>query len=568
MKGSRVIVSEEYREFDDHMNVKESHFPSAPNLRVGEPIGTQPNHGYTCFLDLKEEMKSITACLGSRSPGFMGSTNELVGIKVDYRHNSGLPALLGKCDTYGPTIELPESDQVVKVEIGLIQESGSTESQTVNQIIFTTQQGTVKGFQGNKSVVSSVLGDRQISLESNACLKLIGLSWSFDLRQSLATDHGIQPLYVMNQKLEDPHSKSTDIQKILYPSHHWMHSLPSSIRPRPIPAKEGNFYPITPIVIPLSSPISTIRVFFNNFLQGLCFTLANDETHSIGNLLGAYQDFSIEQNESVCSISFYQRHQTNIRTQLPGDILSVEGVRFSVCRWVDDRAHIRHSPYLGPPKTFGPFTNEQRGLWNANGGGSAAWDGCFPLKMTRIVLQPGTSFAGMFLEYSDTHMRRAGALVSDLQGLPGEVKHFFSRQLRETPDSAAEESPLDQKDNSIPYLGTPPPASFTVLPTSGRAKGTYRIWCPAPSSICKIIAYRHYTRGKLVVIGLEFVSRDGDKMSTLLGHRTVWMEHAIETIVGERDQVEKFEVEGQHEAGRGFEGLKVIFTLRDFRRSF
>ena len=551
-----MTVKDDNRRFDDHMNVKESHSPSAPIVRIGESIGTQPDHGYTCFLDLNKEIKSITVCLGSRSPGFTESANELVGIRVDYRHNSPLPALLGKCTSYGPTIELPESDHVVKIEIGLIQETGSSEPQTVSQIIFTTRQGMVKGFNGDKIIDWSIHGDHQIVLDSSDCLDLIGLTWSFDLRQSLATDHSIQPLYMIEQP-EDPDTTSIDIQKILYPSHPWMHPISSAIRPRPIPAKEGNHYPIIPLLLPPSGSISSIRVFFNSFLQGLSFTLSNDETHSIGNLLGAYQDFSIEKHELICSISFYQRHQTTIHSKLPGDILSVEGIRFSVCKWVDGTARLRHSPYLGPQETFGPFMNEQRGLWNANWGGSAAWAGCFPLKMTRIILQLGTSFAGMYLEFSGTHVRRAGALVSDQHGLPGNVEHFFSRQLSETPDLVAEEPPTDQIDGSIPYLGAPPPASFTVLPTSGRAGGTYRIWCPAPSSLCKIITYHHYTRGEPVVIGMEFISRDGDNMSTLLGHRSLWMEHTIEMDVGEGDQVEKFEVEDQHEEGRGVGGVKV-----------
>ena len=149
------------------------------------------------------------------------------------------------------------------------------------------------------------------------------------------------------------------------------------------------------------------------FFQGLSFTLSDNETRSIGNLLGAYQDFSIKQNEHICSLSFYQRHQTTVRTQLPGDVLSVEGLQFGLCRWVDGKAHVRHSPYLGLCKTFGPFLNEQRGLWNANWGGNAGWARCFPRKRTRVMVQSGSSFAGMYLESSSTHVRRAGVLVSD-----------------------------------------------------------------------------------------------------------------------------------------------------------
>ena len=111
----------------------------------------------------------------------------------------------------GPTTELSESDHVVKVEIGLIQESSSTEPLTVNQIFFTTRKGMAKGFRGNKIIDSSFSHDHQIVIDSSDCLKLIGLTWSFNLRQNLATDHGIEPLYIIKQKPEDRHTISTNI---------------------------------------------------------------------------------------------------------------------------------------------------------------------------------------------------------------------------------------------------------------------------------------------------------------------------------------------------------------------
>lgn len=103
---------------------------------------------------------------------------------------------------FGPTIELPESDHVVKVEIGLIQESSSTEPLTVSQIFFTTRKGMAKGFRCNKIIDSSFNHDRQIAFNSSDCFESIGLTWSSDLRQSLATDHGIELLYLLNQKPE------------------------------------------------------------------------------------------------------------------------------------------------------------------------------------------------------------------------------------------------------------------------------------------------------------------------------------------------------------------------------
>ncbi|CAD6579527.1 MAG: hypothetical protein ASARMPRED_009172 [Alectoria sarmentosa] len=277
------------------------------------------------------------------------------------------------------------------------------------------------------------------------------------------------------------------------------------------------------------------------------FQWSHNETRSIGNLLNACQDFSIKQNEHICSISFYQRHQTIVRTQLPGDVLSVEGLRFALCRWVDGKAHVRHSPYLGPSKTFGPFLNEQRGLWNASSGGNAGWAGCFPRKRTRIMVQSGSSFAGMYLESSSTHVRRAGVLVSDQYGLPENVEQLFSRKLRKRPNLAAKEPPSDQTAGSVPR-------HQSLLSPSQRAVAQKaRIASGVP--------------GEPMVIGLEFVSRDGDNTSALLGHRSVWMEHAIETEVGEWCEVERFEVEGQHEAGRGFGGVKIIIAQANLDNS-
>lgn len=553
-----MAVTEDNRRFDDHMNSKTTPFPSAPKLRIGEPIGLQPNYGFTCYLDLKKEIESITACLSSRA-GIVAepSNHNLVGLKVNYCRKSLSPALLGVCAVFGPTIELSQSDHVVKVQIGLSQGSHSGEPRTLNQILFTTRHGMVKGFRDDKIIDSSVESDHQVVLHSSDCLELIGLTWPFDLRHNLAADHGIEPIYTIEQKPEDFYTNAK-IQETLYPSHSWMHSISSCIQPRPIPAKEGYYHPLVPLLLPSTCCIISIRVFFNAFLQGLLFKISNDETYSVGNLLGPYQDFSINHKERIYSISFFQRQQTTIRTQVPGDILSVEGIQFSVCEWVDGEIHARHSPYFGAVKPLGPFLNEQRGLWNSNWGGSAGWAGCFPRKIIKIDIQPGTSFAGMYVEFSSTHVRRAGALVSDEEGLPEDVESLFSQSLIETANLVANESPSQHRiDNTIPYLGTPPPASSTVLPIAGRAEGTYRIWCPAPSSLCKIITYRHCTGGGLVVTGLEFVSRDLGIKSTLLGHRTLWMEHAIETDVEEVAEVKGFEIEGQHGAVKGVENVNV-----------
>ena len=565
-RSSCWAVAEDNREFDDHMNLKTTPFPFAPNVRIGEPIGLQPSYGFTCYLNLKEEIESITACLGSLAGTFAEpSSHNLVGLKVNYRRKSLLPVLLGNCTVFGPTIEFSQLDDIVNVQIGLSSESHPGELRTLDQIIFTTRQGMVKGFKDDKIIDSNTCGNDHFVLDSSDFLELIGLTWSFGLTHSLAADHSIAPVYTIKHEPEDSCTSYTNskIQDTLYPSHSWMHSISACMQPRPIPAKEGYYYPLTPLLLPSACSVVSIRVFFNNFLQGFSFTLSDDEIYSVGNLLGPCQDFLIDSTERIYSISFFQRQQTTIRTQVPGDLLSVEGVQFSVCKWVDAKIHVRHSPYFGPRKPFGPFLNEQRGLWNANWGGSAGWAGCFPLKTTTINIQPGTSFSGMYVEFSSTHIRRAGALVSDEEGLPEDVKLLFLRRLTETENLVARESPSEHRiDKSIPYLGDPPLASSTVSPIVGRAEGSYRVWCPAPSSLCKIITYRHCTGGEPVVIGLEFILRDQGSGSTLLGHRTVWMEHAIETDIQKGTEVKGFEIKGQHEAGKGIRDVTVSRPTR------
>lgn len=70
-------------------------------------------------------------------------------------------------------------------------------------------------------------------------------------------------------------------------------------------------------------------------------------------------------------------------------------------KWVDGKPQERRfSPFFGCAQPFGPFINNQRGLWNPYGGGSANWESCFKAQTTKIVLEPGTSFAGLYAESS------------------------------------------------------------------------------------------------------------------------------------------------------------------------
>ena len=61
-------------------------------------------------------------------------------------------------------------------------------------------------------------------------------------------------------------------------------------------------------------------------------------------------------------------------------------------------AKVRYTRRVGSSGIFGPFTNQQRGLWNADGGGSACWKSCFPQEETCIEIENDTSFVGLWAE--------------------------------------------------------------------------------------------------------------------------------------------------------------------------
>ena len=48
--------------------------------------------------------------------------------------------------------------------------------------------------------------------------------------------------------------------------------------------------------------------------------------------------------------------------------------------------------------------NQQRGLWDADGGGSANWLSCFPTEFMQIKIAPQTSFAGLYAEATSVSM--------------------------------------------------------------------------------------------------------------------------------------------------------------------
>lgn len=190
--------------------------------------------------------------------------------------------------------------------------------------------------------------------------------------------------------------------------------------------------------------------------------------------------------------------------------------------------------------------NNQRGLWDPNSGGSADWASCFKPQVTKIVLEPGTSFGGLYFEGSDVSLRdilhlrfkvfehtntslqiftrRAGVLVSSRNPLPYNL-----------PPPAKS---LNIERSGSSWLGHSPGEKYKISTVAGQAKG-YRLWCSFPSSVSRARIYRHTTpEHKLVVVGLEFFCDSGQQSTytSVLGFRSLWTEHAkdIEFESGEK----------------------------------
>ena len=168
------------------------------------------------------------------------------------------------------------------------------------------------------------------------------------------------------------------------------------------------------------------------------------------------------------------------------------------------------------------------------------------------------------MEASGTHVRRLGALV-ELSAID---------PLKETNEvegermTASQLLAMDKDDdfiggpNGLPWLGSPPPDSLVVEPMEETVEGTYCMWCPLPLTTAKMIVYRHSSWGKIVVVGVEFVSREGGSKNTLLGHRSLYMDNSVEYDVGEDECVCGFEqiFVGKERHDQRLEDLKVVNT--------
>lgn len=74
-------------------------------------------------------------------------------------------------------------------------------------------------------------------------------------------------------------------------------------------------------------------------------------------------------------------------------------------KWEDGERKTRFSPRLGPSQDFGPFLHSQKGLWREGDDGTD-WN-CFRPQVTKISLEPGTYFAGLYAEVLSVSLQSA-----------------------------------------------------------------------------------------------------------------------------------------------------------------
>ena len=509
------------RTFDDHLNVwMEGRLPPVDYL-IGSSIGHQSSCGFVNYVNFNLPIMRIIVCFGFNKDHAGNDASRIAGLKFDIQNRSSI--LLGRCAALGPGIELDNDDSIAAVHVGL-KKVGKVNF--VDEIIFHTRHGLCKGFRGGSIVNEGGISDAT-RLCSTDGMALVGMAWAFDFGYSSNGDHGIHPLYRV--RLVEVLGFAVDA---IHATLEWVQPPPSGLQLRPLPAADEVRAPLASSLFETDRPedfpdsnIVSIIVYYNSFLQGIKIHYQNGQTRTVGNSVGVRDKIELRQ-ERIFAVAMRERRQHLTRTQLlPGDLLCIEGIQFGLVKWDNGKAEVRYSPWVGSAEPFGPFINAQRGLYHPFSGDSATWSGLFPSYTNKIFLQPGTSFAGFYAETTSTHNRSFGVLVGTHHPLPPDVLSLKSSGAFPAQKPL---KPTTQDQSLAPWLGAPPPETVHLSDYIGYRKGTYRTWCPISPEISKVIIYRHKHWNILRIIGLEFFGReDQENADTLLGFRSLWMEHAI-----------------------------------------
>ncbi|KAF6232736.1 hypothetical protein HO173_008950 [Letharia columbiana] len=559
-KSSKLSLD---RMYDDNHNVWIENEKPHPDFLLSEFIGSQSSHGFINWITLDKPISRITACLLTGKRNFRGeeAPPALTGVKFDT--TSGSPMLLGRCTSFGLSIDLENADKIVEFSIGL---QISERSRSIQEIMFIFKSGIRKGLRADRLIEDHECQHRQVLRSGTSC-DLVGLVWSFDLGPAYIGDQGVQGLYRLNAN-----QPKEDFMPTIYPSVNWSKPPPPNLQLRPIPCSKVHSHRLHSSLridddyeALLDSNLTSIKVYFNAFLQGLTFHYANGTSRILGNTVGAEESLELH-DERIIAVYITSYVQRLPNMSLPRDTMAIGAIRFCLVENTSSEPKVRYTRHAGSPSIFGPFTNQQRGLWQAEGGGSANWRNCFPLEETCIQIESNTSFAGLWAEVVSTHIHRLGVLVS------------FSNPL--TLDHVSQphptiESRASSHEEEMPgsWLARPPPAHFEQTSLLGHdiKAQDHRMWCHLLTQPSRVVIYRHAGPHGIVVVGIEFLTPttadDPERATTLLGFRSLWTEHAITLQIKEEQKIIGIGVKANQpsqwrsgEQGLGLESVRIWVT--------
>ena len=120
------------------------------------------------------------------------------------------------------------------------------------------------------------------------------------------------------------------------------------------------------------------------------------------------------------------------------------------------------------------------------------------------------------------------------------------------------------------WLAKPPPANLKCGSLLGHElkPHDYRMWSHTSNQPSEIVVYRHAAPHGIVVVGIEFftysVAAAPEPATTLLGFRSLWMEHAVTLHLQEDQKVTGIGVKPNRpsqwrssERGLGLEGVRI-----------
>ena len=323
------------RIYDDNQNVWMENEKPQRDCLFGENVGSQPSHGFVDWILLDQPISRITACLLTGKRNFRGeeAPPTLTGVRFDT--DIGFPKLLGRCSSFGPSIELEAADSIIGISIGL---QIAERSRTVQELIFISKFGIHKGFNANRLIDDHECQCRHLMRSSTSC-ELVGLVWSFDLGPAYIGDQGVQGLYRFHEK-----EPEEDFMPIVYPSVTWNKPPPPNLKLRPIPFSKMHGHQFVSSLGTEDNHetfadhnLIMIKVYFNAFLQGIKFYYANGSSRILGNAVGIEESLELY-NERVRAVYITSYVQRLPNMSLARDTMAIAAIRVSMGGYLKPRA--------------------------------------------------------------------------------------------------------------------------------------------------------------------------------------------------------------------------------------